>query len=255
MGPYILFDALAWGMVMQNIQLKKMVASRPHRFNLAAAFVVALAMVAWPQVALAHPHVWVNYWVKVLSSKEGITALEFTWRFDAMFSDLVKEELGLKTIAEKDSALVKGRAFDNLKNFNFFMDIKTDGKAFVPPDVSGFKVSEQSSKIGAEEGGGKGKGLVYIFSVKLPHPVREVNFSLFDPEFYVDIEPPMQELKMAKPGIMAVAKMEPKEFVSVAVVDGGVKGAVAPVCAVKEGVPRNSVWGEFPVFVVACKSE
>ena len=201
-----------------------------------AVFLLFLA--GFSASAFAHPHVWISYYVKVLGDEKGITALRFRWEVDPMFTEMVKGDFKLKTITEKDSAFIKSHAFDNLKNYHYYMDIKADGAAFVPKEVQDFK---------AREIGDKEKGLEYDFTVKLPHPVKKLVFSLFDPEFYVDIEPPMQEVSPDKPGIMATASYKPKEFID--------KEGVNPnafVCEAKDGKPRESIWGTFPVVVVSC---
>ena len=57
--------------------------------------------------AAAHPHVWIDYEVKVIGAKDGVTKLRFTWRLDAMFTAMVKEDFKLKDISEEKSAFIK----------------------------------------------------------------------------------------------------------------------------------------------------
>jgi len=158
-----------------------------------------------------------------------------------MFTEMVKGDFHLKTIAEKDSAFIKTHAFDNLHKFHYYMDIKSDGKPFVPQlaDVTDFHAREIPDKQPTLE---------YTFTLKLPKPTKDLSFSLYDPTFYVDIEPPMQEIGADHPGIMASASYKPKEFVSVDA--GAAKGVGA--CTAKEGHPREGAWGTFPVFIVTC---
>ena len=201
---------------------------------------LVLGLTAAPLPATAHPHVWINYYVKALSSKEGIKQLDFTWELDEQFTSMVKETFKLKTITEKDSDFVRDNAFMNLKNYHFYMNIKTDGVDFQPKEVSHF-IARQ-----------KGKQLEYQFTVTLPKPSQQVELSLSDPEFYVDIEPPMQEVSPVTAGksFLANAVFTPKDFVSV----GAEAGAASPTCENKAGDARKSNWGDFPVYLVLCHS-
>lgn len=185
--------------------------------------------------AQAHPHVWISYKVTAIGGREGITKLRFTWEMDPLFTAMVRDEFGLKAVSEKDSAAVKAKAFDNLAHFHYYTDIKADGAVYRPTGVKDFIVRP----FGKE-------AMAYEFTIELPKPSAEVEFSVFDPEFYVDIGPPMQAPRAEKPGIMAVAKYEPKNFISAA-------GASPPQCEGREGSPRDSMWGPLPVYVVSCR--
>src|SRR5262249_53648991 len=86
----------------------------------------------------AHPHVWVTYYVDVASSKAGIEKFNFTWDFDAMFSEMALEAAGLKTVTPKDSKVLEEKAFSNLKNYHYYTYITYDGHDFKPQAVEDF---------------------------------------------------------------------------------------------------------------------
>lgn len=189
--------------------------------------------------ALAHPHVWVTYTMKVTGGKDGIQKIRFVWRFDAMFTQMVKEEFDLKTITTKDSALIEKKAFANLKNYNYYTHIIADGQEFRPQAVEDFSAEM------------KGENLQYTFTIALPKPAKKMELSIWDEEFYVDLDPPTMEKSSDKtPGFMSVKNFVVKPFVSV----DSVGGAPAPSCNPRTQERENVTWGKFTTFVVECKA-
>ena len=203
-------------------------------------FVAGLAALVWPAHAYAHPHVWVDYYVNAVSNKDGITKLKFRWHFDDMFTSMVKEDFHVQKLgAQKAEQLRKG-AFNNLKNYHYYIYTKLDGKEFDPQDVSDFDAQM------------KGINLEYTFTINLPHPTKKLELSLYDPEFYVDIGPPIESPDAQTPGIMATATMKPKDFLSSSA-EGGAK---PPKCSWTQGQPRvSATWGKFALFVVNCEAQ
>jgi ABC-type uncharacterized transport system substrate-binding protein len=202
-------------------------------------FLLALALFAssLPTNARAHPHVWVDYYVDAVSNKDGIYKLKFRWHFDDMFTSMLKEDFHIRAITPETIATLRDSAFGNLKNYHYYTNLKLDGQPFEPSDISDFNAEV------------KGQNMEYTFSVQLPHPAKTVEIALYDPEFYVDIGPPVQPLSADKPGLMSSATMKPKDFVTTS----ADAGATAGTCSWKQGEPRVSAsWGKFAVFVVNC---
>jgi hypothetical protein len=212
---------------------------RFSRFSLfCGLFVLALLGQAAP--VHAHPHVWVDYYVDEVGGKGGITKLKFRWHFDDMFTSMVREDFHVKSITPETVKQLRDGAFANLKNYHYYIYAKLDGKSFEPTEISDF-----DAKM-------KGKNLEYTFTIMLPQPAHKVELSLYDPEFYVDIGPPLQPASPDSPGIMASAKMLPMDFVSASAEDG----ARPPVCENHQGEPRTSaMWGKFALFVVNCTAQ
>jgi hypothetical protein len=211
------------------------------RFGFASlAFVIGVFVCGASLPVLAHPHVWIDYYVNAVGGKNGITKLKFRWHFDDMFTSMVKEDFHVQTLTAKDIETLRTGAFSNLKNYHYYINAKVDADDYKPVDVSDF---------GAEM---KGLNLEYTFTVTLPHPAKKLELSLYDPEFYVDIGPPVQPMSPDKPGIMAQTKMTPKDFITTS----AEAGAKAPTCSWKQGEPRVSAsWGKFALFVVDCEAQ
>ena len=208
--------------------------------RLAGLFVALLLFPETVSPASAHPHVWVDYTVDVVASPEGITKLKFHWSFDEMFSDMVFSDFKIKKMTPDNVVFLRDHAFANLKNYHYYLFITADGQEFEPQQIADF-----DAKI-------KNKILEYYFTVTLPHPAKNVDATLYDSEFYVDIGPPMQKPVANKPGIMEGATSDPKPFIT----SSAEGGAQPPLCAYKSGETRVSpVWGKFPVYVVSCHAK
>ena len=142
-------------------------------------------------------------------------------------------------LSAKDIETLRQGSFSNLKNYHYYINVKLDGEDFKPQEVTDFTAQF------------KGLNLEYNFTIDLPHPAKKMELSLYDPEFYVDIGPPIQPMSPDHPGIMSETTMKPKDFISTSA-DAGAK---APTCSWKQGQPRVSAsWGKFAVFVVNCEA-
>jgi len=212
-----------------------------NRFrSLLLLILASLGVIALPRAVAAHPHVWVDYYVNAVSGKEGITKLKFRWHFDDMFTSMVKEDFHIQKLGAKNVEELRKGAFGNLKNYHYYIYIKADGKEFDPQEIADFNAVM------------KGINLEYTFTINLPHPAKKLELSLYDPEFYVDIGPPIQPMSPDNPGIMASATMKPKDFLSTSAEDG----AKAPTCAWQLGQPRvSATWGKFALFTVNCEAQ
>jgi len=208
--------------------------------NASFCLVLCVAILAVPQPVAAHPHVWVDYYVDAVGSKDGITKLKFRWHFDDMFTSMVKEDFHVQNLGAKDVETLRKGAFSNLKNYHYYINVKIDGEDFKPEEVADFNAAF------------KGLNLEYNFTIDLPKPAKKLELSLYDPEFYVDIGPPIQPMSPDKPGIMAQTTMKPKNFISTS----AEAGAKAPTCSWTQGQPRVSAsWGKFALFVVNCEAQ
>ena len=94
------------------------------------------ALTSW-----SHPHIFLYSTVKVVFDEKGLAGVQVNWVFDEMFSSMMildfdKNRNGRFEPAEIES-LKKG-AFDNLRQFDYFMHIKISGKSFKVKYVTDF---------------------------------------------------------------------------------------------------------------------
>jgi ABC-type uncharacterized transport system substrate-binding protein len=81
------------------------------------------------------------------------------------------------SFSEAEEAELKKGAFDNLKNYHYFLALFVDGKHVALPPIQGFKPSIDAGK------------LVYSFSLPLAIKVeaasRELRLTIYDDTYYV----------------------------------------------------------------------
>lgn len=203
------------------------------------ACLLLLPALSLARPATAHPHVWADYWVEVISDREGITELRFTWRFDTMFSAMLRNDLKIGKLTPDAIQKLRDKAFGNLKNFHYYIYIKHDGTELLPQEVKDFSARDHGEQI------------EYLFTITLPKPAKTLDVTLYDEELYVDIGPPMQD-SGAPSGIMAKAQPKPQSFVTTS----ARKGAKVPVCTQEAGMTKtNPMWGNYQTYTAHCVAE
>lgn len=206
---------------------------------LKAAKILLFLVLLFPQALPAHPHIFVTYTYTVHSVKEGMSKIDFTWRFDAMFAQMVLEELKLKDITEKDFKTIKEKAFDNLKAYHYYIQMRVNEKEFKVQDVQDF-----SAKI-------EGQNIVYRFSVTLPAPTQKLSIALSDDEFYTDLSPPTEQVGNPVGGVLSERDFKAKEFAFVSAADG----AKPAKCEQHPLVREHPLWGKITTYAAVCMSD
>ena len=146
---------------------------RLRAFAASAMVLMALA----PASAQAHPHVWIDYEVVVRFGPEGPEGVRVDWAFDEMLSSLIIQ----KYDADRDGKFspAESRALEKehlaaLKDFNYFVELRIDGK---PLPVTAVKDFEARNVRGQ---------LHYLFTVPVRAARQEgvVDINVTDPTYY-----------------------------------------------------------------------
>jgi ABC-type uncharacterized transport system substrate-binding protein len=139
----------------------------------------ALAAVALlPAIALAHPHVWIDYAVTVRFTADGPEGVRVDWAFDEMISALIIQKYDTDRdgrFSAYETRAIEKEHFVYLKEFNYFVEVKIDG---APMPITQFKDFEARNVKGQ---------LHYLFTVPLPRGARRdgvVDVNVVDPTFY-----------------------------------------------------------------------
>lgn len=156
-------------------------ASRWMRRALAAVgMLVSLA-----PMAQAHPHIFIKQHVVALFDQSGFAGFRLTWRFDPLYSSMMRADfVSSKTgpLSAADVKTLHDKSFVDLKNEHYFTTVTFNGKSVplgVPTDFSAAAVDDS---------------IVYTFVVPLkpdPHDIRVQNtleITIFDPSYYVYYE-------------------------------------------------------------------
>jgi ABC-type uncharacterized transport system substrate-binding protein len=130
----------------------------------------------------AHPHVWVDYAVEARFDENGLTGFQQRWIFDEMFSSQIMEMFdadmdGVFSPAEIEE--VRQGAFDYLREYNYFIQIKIDGEDFAVQYVHDFHARIDGHRI------------IYEFfvpcTVTAAATPKTIHLLVADMEYFVDM--------------------------------------------------------------------
>lgn len=152
-----------------------------HRFG-CIAFLAGGLVASLPVGATAHPHIWIKNRATIDMDKGRIVAVTQRWTFDAFFSAALIKDFD----ADKDGKLspveiaaAKKNAFDALKSFNYFTQVRLNGKKVPLTDVRSFTARIDAGRV------------VYRFTLGLPAPIdprrEKAAFLFYDATYYVDV--------------------------------------------------------------------
>ena len=142
--------------------------------------VLALGMIAGPERALAHPHVWVTVKSELVYGADGtVAAVRHHWTFDEMFSTFATQ--GLDT--DKDGKLsrdeLKGLAEVNvtsLKEFDYFTYANGDGNKASFSDAADYWLEHQNGLL----------TLHFTLPLKTPVKAKTLQVEIYDGTYFVD---------------------------------------------------------------------
>jgi ABC-type uncharacterized transport system substrate-binding protein len=146
----------------------------------AAGVIAALILIGMPVAAHAHPHIFIEQHVVALFDQSGLTGFKFTWRFDPMYSSMMRADFVSSRSGPLTPADIKSlhdKSFVDLKAVHYFTRVTFNNKPLslgIPTDFS------------AASAGGS---IVYTFVIPLKpknvQPKNTVTVTVFDPSYYV----------------------------------------------------------------------
>ena len=169
---------------------------------------VALALGAFvglcvPCSSVAHPHAWIDLRTSVVIGNGGrIMAIEQEWLLDPLYSTLLIDGLGTNTTALRAHG---ADMLARLSQYNYFTEIKVDGKARTPATVTEFSTELRSNRF----------WIRFVLPISAPvDPLRQtLSYAVYDPTYYIEIlhlEEDVIEFLGAEPGRCA-AWIKPPE--------------------------------------------
>lgn len=132
--------------------------------------------------ALAHPHVFAEARLEVVSDGKAVNAMRHVWRFDDLFSSTIILEFDKNSDAQLDDterAAVSKVVKESMAEYNFFQNVSDNGKdvnVTVPADIM---VNVEDNIV------------TMLFETVPETPVSlagKVSFGVYDPTFYTSIE-------------------------------------------------------------------
>ncbi len=153
------------------------------RFFGSALFLCAIAC----GPAAAHPHVWIDMQTDLVTGADNtLSAVTVTWTFDEFYTAYAVEEFKKQpdgTFAAKDLDSLLDINLENLKEWNYFIEIKQGGKP-LPLGAAKPGGSSYDAKLGR---------LTVTFTVPLAKPAAPrldapVLLRIYDPSYYISID-------------------------------------------------------------------
>jgi len=135
------------------------------------------AFTLWP-----HPHVFLYSTVKVVFDEKGLAGVQVNWVFDEMFSSMIIldfDKNGNGKFEPSESESVKKGAFENLRQFDYFMHIKIDGKPFKVKYVKDFSAEISQGKMAYQ--------FFVPCHVRAQEISKEIKISIYDSTFYSSV--------------------------------------------------------------------
>ena len=150
--------------------------------NRAVVKTVVLMVFLLPLPCGAHPHVFLYSTVTIVFDDAGLAGFRVKWRFDEMFSSSILldfDKNGNKRFEPPEIQAVEAGAFANLKQFNYFMHVRINGKPFEVQYVTDFSAAMEDDK------------LVYRFFVPCHvtaiETFKQVSLSIYDQTYYSSV--------------------------------------------------------------------
>ncbi len=127
-------------------------------------------------VLFAHPHTFIEVYPTIIVKNNYTTNIHFEWKLDEMTSSMLIMEFDQNSdgkLDKKERDFVYTNYFSELKNNNFYTDIKIKNKIKLFPKPKNFKVTIQDNKI------------CYFFEIEENYNIKDLKFDFGDEDFFV----------------------------------------------------------------------
>ncbi len=124
----------------------------------------------------AHPHTFIEVYPTITVKNNKTTNIHFKWKLDEMTSAMLIMEFdqdGDGKINKKENFFVYGSYFVTLRDYNFYTDIRVNGKIQTFPKPKNFKATIENNKI------------CYSFDIEENYSTKDLKFDFGDEDFFV----------------------------------------------------------------------
>jgi ABC-type uncharacterized transport system substrate-binding protein len=124
----------------------------------------------------AHPHTFIDVYPTIEVKNNKTIRIHFKWMLDEMTSSMLIMEFdqnGDGKIDKKENSFVYDSYFITLRDYNFYTDIKVDGKIKTFPKPKNFKATIEKNKI------------CYSFDIEKNYNTKNLKFDFGDEDFFV----------------------------------------------------------------------
>lgn len=150
--------------------------------SLLGLLLLASACVLGPNLARAHPHVWITATSELMYAPDGsITGVRHAWTFDDMFTTYALQGIETKTkgvYSREQLAPLAQTNVESLKEFNFFTFARADGKKEKFQEPVDYYLEFKDAAL----------TLHFILPLKTPLKPKQLALEVFDPSFFIDFK-------------------------------------------------------------------
>jgi ABC-type uncharacterized transport system substrate-binding protein len=148
--------------------------------RLLGLLLLAGACVVDPNMARAHPHVWITATSELMYAPDGsITGVRHAWTFDDMFTTYALQGIETKTkgvYSREELGSLAQTNVESLKEFNFFTFAKADGKKEKFQEPVDYYLEYKDAAL----------TLHFILPLKAPVKPKQLALEVFDPSYFID---------------------------------------------------------------------
>lgn len=157
-------------------------------FHLSTVVLILFSPVLPVQPVAAHPHVFIAQETKIVFNEKGLAGFKIHWTFDEMFSVMIGEDFDQDKdgrLNKKEVAIIKEKAFGYIAPYNYYIQIKIEGKPFTVKFIKDFNATLNNEKLSYEF-----FIPCHVTAIKNP---KNIVISPYDPEYYSAIYFPDRE--------------------------------------------------------------
>lgn len=162
-----------------------MIGFRTRHWPRAACAVLAGLLALWPAASQAHPHVFIKQHVAALFDQSGLVGFRLTWRFDPMYSSMMRADYVVSkagALTPEDVKALHDKCFVDLRDEHYFTTVTVNGAPLPLGEPADFSATSVDGDI------------VYSFVIPLKpdpkalRPENKAEITVFDPSYYVYYE-------------------------------------------------------------------
>lgn len=152
---------------------------------LLGALTLATAIICGPNMALAHPHVWIEAKSQLVLNEQGkVAAIMIDWKFDEYYTASAIQGLDTNKDGKYQPKELHALAAENiaaLKEYSYFTRIKVNGKKVKSGTITTFRSEHKKGLL----------HLIFTLPLKTPVNVRQttLTYLMYDPSFYISVLP------------------------------------------------------------------
>ena len=126
--------------------------------------------------AFAHPHTFIEVYPTIIIKNDITEKINFKWKIDEMTSTMLIMEFdqnGDGKIDQNENKFIYENYFINLKDYNFYTDIKIKNKIQLFPKPKNFKTTIENNRV------------CYSFDIDKKYNTKDIKFDFGDEDFFV----------------------------------------------------------------------